>query len=125
MRTLCIDHVTVVSPDAPRAGATFERLFALPRAVTAAPAGGAALTIGDARIEFVNPEEGTPLAEALRTGGEGMAALTLTVADLDEAARTLERAAVAFEVRSDGGRRALHVEPRAAHGVRLTLVARG
>ncbi|MBI3769443.1 MAG: hypothetical protein HY271_13270 [Deltaproteobacteria bacterium] len=123
MRTLCIDRVTVVSPDAPRAAATFERLFTLPRAIGAAPVRGAALTIGDARIEFVTPEEGTPLAEALRTGGEGMAALTLGVADLDEAARTLERAAVAFEVRIDGGRRALEIDPRAAHGVRLTLVA--
>jgi hypothetical protein len=46
------------------------------------------------------------------------------VADLDETARALERAAVAFETGTDGKRRALEVDPRAAHGVRLTLVAR-
>lgn len=121
MKTLRIDHVTVVSPDAGRAAATFEELFALPRA--AAPAGATALAIGGARIEFVTPAADTALAEAMRTGGEGMAALTLTVADLAEAGRTLERAGVAFEAATDGGRRVLRVDPRAAHGVRLTLTA--
>ncbi len=123
MKTVRIDHVTVVSADAPRAAATFENIFGLAKA-PGAPAGGVALTIGDARIEFITPAGDTPLAEALRSGGEGMAALTLMVADLDETARALERAAVAFETRTDGKRRALEVDPRAAHGVRLTLVAR-
>ncbi len=122
MRTLRIDHVTVVSPDAPSAAATFERLFALPRA--AATPRAPTLTIGDARIEFVTPAEGSPLAEALRTGGEGMAALTLTVADLDEAARTLAAAGVGCAARTDEhGRRVLDVDPRSAHGVRLMLAS--
>jgi len=125
MRTLRIDHVTVVSPDATRAATTFERLFELRRATSGAPAGGAALAIGDARIEFVTPAAGTPLADALRTGGEGMAALTLTVADLDEAARTLERAGVTVTRVTEGSCRRLAVDPTAAHGVRLTLVALG
>jgi hypothetical protein len=123
MKTLEIDHVTVVSPDATRAAATFERLFDLCRAASAGPASAAALAIGDARIEFVTPPEGTALADALQTGGEGMAALTLTVADLDEAARALERAGVGITRRSEGGRPRLDVDPSAAHGVRLTLVA--
>src|SRR5437868_5859684 len=112
MKTLKIDHVTVVSPEAAHAAATFERLFELRRVandgpasgapvsgsavtdglVSDGPVSGAALAIGDARIEFVNPPDGTALADALRTGGEGMAALTLIVADLDAAARALERA---------------------------------
>lgn len=123
MKTLRIDHLTVVSPDAARAAATFERLFELPRATSPAFAGGTALAIGDARIEFVTPAADTALAAALRTGGEGAAALTLTVADLDEAGRTLARAGVAYEAATDGGLRVLHVDPRAAHGVRLTLTA--
>ena len=120
MRTLKIDHVTVVSPDASRATATFQRLFEL---APAASGTTAALAIGDARIEFVTPAEGTALADALRTGGEGMAALTLVVADLDEAARALERAGVGVTRRTEGGRALLDVDPTAAHGVRLALVA--
>ena len=119
MRTLRIDHVTVVSPDAAGAAATFERIFELPRTA----AGVASLAIGGARIEFVTPAADTALAEALRTGGEGMAALTLIVADLAEAGRSLERAGVSFEAASEGGRRVLRVDPSAAHGVRLTLIA--
>ena len=120
MKTLKIDHVTVVSPDASGAAATFQRLFELP---PAASGRAAALAIGDARIEFVTPADGTPLADALRTGGEGMAALTLVVADLDEAVRVLERAGIGATRRTDAGRSLLDVDPSAAHGVRLTLVA--
>jgi hypothetical protein len=122
MKTLRIDHLTVVSPDATRAAATFERLFDL-RTAAGRPGASAALAIGDARIEFVTPAAGTMLADALQTGGEGLAALTLTVADLDEAARALARAGVAATAHGEGGRRRLDVDPRAAHGVRLTLVA--
>src|SRR6185369_16224463 len=123
MKTLKIDHVTVVSPDATRAAGTFERLFELRRATGGGAAIDAGLAIGDARIEFVTPAEGTALVDALRTGGEGMAALTLTVADLEDAARALERAGVAITRRTDGGRARLDVDPTAAHGVRLALVA--
>ena len=52
-----------------------------------------------------------------------MAALTLTVADLDEAARTLERAGVTVTRVTEGGCPRIAVDPTAAHGVRLTLVA--
>ena len=120
MKTVRIDHVTVVSPDGAGAAQTFQRLFGL-----ASASGGAspALAIGDARIEFVTPRPGTPLAQALEANGEGMASLTLAVADLDEAACTLERAAVPFERRAVDGTPGIAVDPRAAHGVRLTLVA--
>ena len=111
MRTLRIDHVTVVSPDATQAAATFARLFELRRAPSGGLTSGTALAIGDARIEFVTPAEGTPLADALRTGGEGMAALTLTVADLDEAARALEHAGIVVTRRTEGGRARLDVDP--------------
>ncbi len=124
MKTVAIDHVTVVTPDASQASATFERLFGLPRVSDPSPAAATALAIGGARVEFVTPADGTPLAEALRTGGEGMAALTLTIADLDEAAATLARAGVAFAEGVDAGRRVLAIDPSAAHGVRLTLVGR-
>ena len=120
MKALRIDHVTVVSPDGTRAAQTFERLFGL--APASGSAGGPALAIGDARIEFLTPPAGTPLAEALQTNGEGMAALTLAVADLDEAARALARAAVAFERRVVDGIAGIAVDPSAAHGVRLFLV---
>jgi hypothetical protein len=120
VKTVCIDHVTVVSPDGARAARTFQQLFGLHAASGGGPQ---ALAIGDARIEFITPPPGTPLAEALHTNGEGMAALTLAVADLDEAGRTLGRAAVAFERRVVDGTQVIAVEPRAAHGVRLFLVA--
>jgi len=128
VKTLRIDHVTVVSPDAARAAATFERLFDLARATAAESPDAvstAAVTIGDARIEFRTPVGATPLGEALQTGGEGMAALTLMVADLDQAAQTLQRAGIRFDATAAGGRRALVIDPRAAHGVRLALMAHG
>jgi len=127
VKTLRIDHVTVVSPDATHAAATFERLFGLAR-VTAPEAADAvstaAVTIGDARIEFRTPIGATPLGEALQTGGEGMAALTLMVADLDQAGQTLQHAGITFDAATIGDRRTLVIDPRAAHGVRLALMAR-
>ena len=118
MKTTRLDSVTVVSPDAAAASATFARLFGL------APAGdGTALGIGSSRIEFVTPPSGTTLAEALRTGGEGMAALTLTVADLAEARRALGAAGIGYTDETVNGRPAVAVEPSAAHGVRLRLIA--
>jgi catechol 2,3-dioxygenase-like lactoylglutathione lyase family enzyme len=120
MKSVRIDHVTVVSPDGTAAAATFQRLFGL---AATSGRGGPALAIGDARIEFVTPRPGTPLAAALEASGEGMASLTLAVADLDDAGRTLERAAVPFERGAVDGLSAITVDPRAAHGVRLTLVA--
>jgi hypothetical protein len=116
VNTVRIDHVTVVSPDGARAAQTFQRLFGL---VAASGDRGPAVTVGDARIEFVTPTPGAPLAESLETNGEGMAALTLAVADLEEAARALAGAGVAFE----RGVAGIAVDPRAAHGVRLFLVA--
>ena len=120
MKAVRIDHVTVVSPDGALAAQTFQRLFGL---ASASGGGSPALAIGDARIEFVTPPPGTPLAQALEENGEGMASLTLAVADLDEARRALERAAVPFERRELAGTPAIAVDPSAAHGVRLTLVA--
>ncbi len=128
MKTERIDHVTVVSSDAARAAATFARLFGLvaaPAAASSEALASAAVAIGDARIEFQTPAGASPLAEALQSGGEGMAALSLQVADLDEAAQTLQRAGIRCEPTIVGGRRALLVDPRAAHGVRLALIAHG
>jgi len=121
MKTLRIDHVTVVTPDAERAGATFERIFALART---RPAGSRALAVGDARIDFVTPAAGTTLGTALAANGEGMAALCLEVADLDAAAAQLRGAGVAFATSDAGARRSLEVDPAGSHGVRLTLVQR-
>jgi catechol 2,3-dioxygenase-like lactoylglutathione lyase family enzyme len=128
VKALRIDHVTVVSPDAARAAATFEQLFDLSRVASASSpdaAATAAVTIGDARIEFCTPVRATALGEALQTDGEGMAALTLTVADLDQAGETLQRAGIRFDATTVGDRRALVIDPRAAHGVRLALMAHG
>lgn len=113
MRTERLRHVTVVSPDAAAARQTFVDLFGL------GPAGPGALAIGTARIEFVTPAAGTRLGDALAAAGEGMAEICLQVADLDAAAATLAQAGVGF-TRAEG---ALHVDPPAAHGVRLALVA--
>jgi len=127
VKTERIDHVTVVSPDAARAAATFSRLFGLASAAVSGSAdatAGAAVAIGGARIEFRTPTESGPLADALKTGGEGMAALALEVADLDQAIQTLQHAGIRFDPQTVGGRRLLLIDPRAAHGVRLALMAR-
>ena len=119
MKTTRLDSVTVVSPDAAKASGTFARLFGL----APASAGGAALSIGSARIDFVTPSAGSALDEALRTGGEGMAALTLTVGDLGDARRTLAAAGIGCTDETLNGRPTLAVDPNAAHGVRLRLIA--
>jgi catechol 2,3-dioxygenase-like lactoylglutathione lyase family enzyme len=109
-----IDHVTVATPDSAAAEATFRRSFGF------APAAPGALQIGDARIEFVTPAAGTTLAEILASSGEGMAELCLQVASLESAARSLTSAGVGHT--RDGG--ALRIDPKAAHGVRLSLIER-
>ena len=109
-----IDHVTVVTPDAGAAEATFGRSFGFP---AAAPG---ALQIGDACIEFVTPPAATPLGAVLAASGEGMAELSLEVASLDAAAQSLTAAGIGYE--RDGG--VLRIDPKAAHGVRLTLIER-
>ena len=122
METRRIDHVTVLSPDAGAAEATFRRIFDF--ASAPASLGGAALQVGDARIEFVTPAGGTPLAAVLASSGEGMAELCLEVASLDDAAAALERARVQHVSERTAGRRCLRIDPAAAHGVRLTLIER-
>jgi catechol 2,3-dioxygenase-like lactoylglutathione lyase family enzyme len=128
MKTLRLDHVTIVTPDAAKAAATFRDYFSLgparsEAAEAAGPQGRAALAIGGARIEFVTPAAGSGLAAALAASGEGMAALCLEVADLQAASAALQRAGVRFATAESGGRRRLEVDSAAAHGVRLTLVA--
>ena len=115
MKVERIQHATVVSSDAEAAKRTFQDLFSL------AAAGTAALTIGESRIQFLTPTEGARLGEALATSREGMAAICLRVTSLVDAAASLRKAGVAFEDENADGRRALHVDPHATHGVRLTL----
>ena len=120
MRTLRIDHVVVATPDADGAAATFRGHFELPP--SAPVVGSPALTIGDARIAFVSPPSGTPLAAILAKSGEGMAEVCLEVASLAEAEATLRAAGIGFTVEAKGSGRAVAVDPGAAHGVRLTLI---
>ncbi len=115
MKVERIRNATVVSPDAAAAQKTFTDLFSL------ATAGPGALAVGESRIEFVTPAEGTRLGEALATSGEGMAEICLRVADLATAADALRKAGVAFAEEQTDGTPGLHIDPSAAHGVRLTL----
>ena len=121
MKTLRIDHVIVATPDAAGVQATFRHHFDLETAVPEA-GGTTALTIGPARIECVTPVAGTAPAAALAANGEGMAALALEVASLDDAMASLRQAGVGFRIETSGGRRTVEVDPAAAHGVRLILV---
>jgi catechol 2,3-dioxygenase-like lactoylglutathione lyase family enzyme len=122
MRTNRIDHVVVATPDPTGAQATFRGHFELP---PSAPVGGSpALTIGDARIAFITPAAGSPLAAALAGGSEGMAEICLEVAS-DDAETALRKAGIGFTSEPKGGGRAIAVDPSAAHGVRLTLVEPG
>lgn len=123
MKTVRIDHLTVATPDAHRARATFARFFDL-LAAKPTEAGGMALAIGDARIEFVTPAPGSELAAVVAGGGEGMAALCLEVQSLEAAQERLRGAGVSFEIDKSAAGDAIVVEPGAAHGVRLRLVAR-
>lgn len=115
MKVERIRHATVVSADAETAKKTFQDLFGL------AGTGTAALVIGESRIEFLTPAEGTSLGDALASRGEGMAAICLRVTSLTDAAESLRKAGVAFEEDNADGQQAIHVDPGAAHGVRLTL----
>ena len=129
MKARCIDHVTVATPDAAAAQATFRRHFGLPPTPAGGPGSspgvaGSALAVGGARIVFVTPAAGTALAATLAADGEGMAGLCLEVACLDDAVEALRRAGVHFEVETSGGCRGVQVDPAAAHGVRLTLIER-
>jgi catechol 2,3-dioxygenase-like lactoylglutathione lyase family enzyme len=113
-------HVVVATPDPAGARDTFRRCFGFPPC-EAGPDGALALQVGGARIELVTPAPGSPLAAAVPSG-EGMAGIALAVASLDEAATALERAGIAFETATAGGHRTIHVDPAAAHGVRLALI---
>lgn len=120
MQAKKIDHVVVATPDPSGAAATFRGHFELPPSapVTGAPA----LTIGAARIAFMTPAAGGPLAAALAGGSEGLAEVCMEVASLADAEAALRKAGIGFTVEAKGGSRALAVDPGAAHGVRLTLV---
>jgi catechol 2,3-dioxygenase-like lactoylglutathione lyase family enzyme len=134
MKPLRIERVIVATPDAAAAAATFRRLFGLENAApggtgtaAAADAGSDAvriLALGRAEIAFVTPAAGTALAAALASGGEGMAALRLEVADVDAAVSALEHAGIRFEIERGDDVRIVHVDPATAHGVRLSLVGR-
>jgi len=118
---LRIDHVVVATPDAAGAAATFRGHFEL--APSAPVAGAPTLAIGDARIAFVTPTDGTPLAASLAKSGEGLAEVCLEVASLADAEAALRRAGIGFTSESARGKQVLAVDPAAAHGVRLTLIA--
>jgi len=120
METLRIDHVVVATPDPAGAAATFRGHFDLAPGV--AVAGSPALAIGDARIAFVAPAAGTPLAAILAKSGEGMAEVCLEVTSLAGAEAALRQAGIGFTTETTGPTRALAVDPGAAHGVRLTLI---
>jgi len=120
MKTLRIDHVVVATPDANGAAATFRGHFDL--APSTPLAGSPTLRIGGARIAFVTPEDGTTLAAALASGGEGLAMVCLEVASLSEAEASLRKAGVGFSTESTGGGRAIAIDPATAHGVRLILI---
>ena len=120
MKTLRLDHVVVTTPDAEGAAATFRGHFDL---IPSTPlVGSPTLQIGGARIAFVTPKAGTTLAAALASGGEGLAAVCLEVASLNEAEASLRKAGVGCTTETIGGARTIAVAPAAAHGVRLTLI---
>jgi catechol 2,3-dioxygenase-like lactoylglutathione lyase family enzyme len=115
-----IDHVVVATPDAAGATATFRGHFEL--APGAPVAGSPTVQIGDARIAFVTPAAGTPVADILAKSGEGMAEVCMEVASLAAAEDALRKAGIAFTIEAKGSGKAIAVDPGAAHGVRLTLI---
>jgi hypothetical protein len=117
MKTLRIDHVVVATEDTAGAAATFRGHFDL-KPASPLPGGSPTLAIGGARIAFVAPQPGTPVASAFASAGEGMAVVCLEVASLQDAERALQKAGVGCTT-ADG---ALEIDPGAAHGVRLRLI---
>ncbi len=115
-----IDHVVVATPDANGAAATFRGHFEL--AAAAPVVGSPTLEIGDARIAFVTPTDGTPLAAILAKTGEGLAEVCIEVASLADAEAALRRSGIGFTSETARGKHVLAVDPGAAHGVRLTLI---
>ena len=117
--TLC--EVTARSRDAASATALFTAKLGLARTAADAEPGltAAAVATGGVCLRFVSADpasssdEATALRQALESGGEGLAGLTLEVSDVAAASRTLG-APLARDVHLDAAR---------CHGVPLTLRA--
>lgn len=125
------DHIVVAVQHRDRGVETFSRNFDLSEDTRAdLPQRGmqiASLPIGASFVEIVSPmSDGSPIASFLSRRGEGLYLLSLSVADLDQAAAGLQRRSIRFDLPAEQNPPARWglIPPRSACGALLQLIER-
>ena len=115
------DRLDVASSNPAETSATYKRNFGF-KVKSGEGSEEATIAIGDAEIRICG---GPAVADVIASTGEGLAAIWLEAAHLDEVARSLTRAGLSFSsARIENGRRVLAVDPAAANMVRLFIFDR-
>ena len=114
-------RLDVATSDLTDAAEVYERNFGL--AVRRAPGSDEAIVaVGGSEIRL---RSGAAAAGMIAAVGEGLAALWLEADDVERVAEAFDRAGLAHQpVRSEGGRRVLAIDPKAANMVRLFIFDR-
>jgi methylmalonyl-CoA epimerase len=123
-----LDHVVIAVNDLTAATETWQSNFGLSLERTGDNQGigirQSILPIGSAFIELISPLTDTgPVAEALKTKGEGLYLISLSVDDLDATLADLRAKGVRVND-PPAGSRVTFISPRAANGVLIQLVER-
>jgi methylmalonyl-CoA epimerase len=128
MAIINLDHVVIAVNDLTAATETWQSNFGLSLERTGDNQGlgirQSILPIGSAFIELISPLADTgPVAEALKTKGEGLYLISLSVDDLDATLADLRAKGVRVND-PPAGSRVTFISPRAANGVLIQLVER-
>lgn len=123
-----LDHVVIAVNDIEAATKTWQENFGLPVERTGENVGmgikQAILPLGSAFIELIAPlGEGGPVADALKTKGEGLYLISLAVDDMAATLEGLRAKGVRVNDPPAGGS-VTFISPKAANGVLVQLVER-
>jgi predicted enzyme related to lactoylglutathione lyase len=116
-----LDRLDVAASDINDAAAVYERNFGF--SVRRAPGSDEAIvTVGGSEIRL---RTGAAVAEMIAAAGEGLAALWLEADNVQRVAEAFDLAGLAHQpIRSEGGRRVLAIDPKAANMVPLFIFDR-
>ncbi len=123
-----LDHVVIVVNDLDAATKTWQENFGLPLERSGKNEGmginQAILPLGSAFIELISPlGESGPVADALKSKGEGLYLISLAVDDMATTLEELRAKGVRVNDPPAGGT-VTFISPRAANGVLVQLVER-
>lgn len=123
-----LDHVVIAVNDLDAATKTWQENFGLPLERSGENAGmgikQAILPLGSAFIELIQPlGESGPVADALKTKGEGLYLISLAVDDMAKTLAELRERGVRVNDPPAGGG-VTFISPRGANGVLVQLVER-